>query len=127
MRVGQLLMTGNVDGLEDYDPSPQEYDSLRRALKLVSGKWKLEILWLLYHRTYRFGELQKMISGVSQHVLTKQLRELEADGLITRRIFAEIPPRVEYTMTNATRELEPTIRSLMAWWEQHGINAHERH
>jgi DNA-binding HxlR family transcriptional regulator len=107
---------------ENRDVSPQEYESLRRALTMISGKWKLEILWLLYHRTHRFGELQKTISGVSQHVLTKQLRELEADGLITRKVFAEVPPRVEYTMTDATRELEPTIKSLMAWWDNHGSN-----
>ena len=107
---------------ENRDVSPQEYESLRRALTMISGKWKLEILWLLYHRTHRFGELQKTITGVSQHVLTRQLRELEADGLITRKVFAEVPPRVEYTMTDATRELEPTIKSLMAWWDNHGSN-----
>jgi len=108
------------------DVSPQEYEGLRRALTLISGKWKLEILWLLYHRTHRFGELQKTITGVSQHVLTKQLRELEADGLITRKVYAEVPPRVEYSMTNATRELEPTIASLMAWWDQYGRNTREQ-
>lgn len=107
---------------ESRDVSPHEYESLRRALTMISGKWKLEILWLLYHRTHRFGELQKTITGVSQHMLTKQLRELESDGLITRKVFAEVPPRVEYTMTDATRELEPTIKSLMAWWESHGSN-----
>jgi DNA-binding HxlR family transcriptional regulator len=104
------------------DVSPEEYEALRRALTMISGKWKLEILWLLYHRTHRFGELQKTIRGVSQHVLTKQLRELEADGLITRKVYAEVPPRVEYSMTDATRELEATIQSLMHWWESHGIN-----
>ncbi|ARU17613.1 MAG: transcriptional regulator [Croceicoccus sp.] len=104
------------------DVSPEEYEALRRALTMISGKWKLEILWLLYHRTHRFGELQKTIRGVSQHVLTKQLRELEADGLITRKVYAEVPPRVEYSMTDATRELEATIQSLMHWWENHGIN-----
>jgi DNA-binding HxlR family transcriptional regulator len=104
------------------DVSPEEYETLRRALTMISGKWKLEILWLLYHRTHRFGELQKTIKGVSQHVLTRQLRELEADGLITRKIYAEVPLRVEYSMTDATRELEPTIQSLMLWWENHGGN-----
>ncbi len=58
----------------------------------------------------------------SSPAVEKQLRELEADGLITRKVFAEVPPRVEYTMTDATRELEPTIKSLMAWWENHGSN-----
>lgn len=99
---------------------PDEYDSLRRALTLISGKWKLEILWLLYHRTYRFGELRRTIGRVSQHILTKQLRELEADGLVTRTVFAEVPPRVEYAMTDATRALEPTIRTLMEWWNSYG-------
>jgi DNA-binding HxlR family transcriptional regulator len=102
---------------------PEQYDSLRRALTLMSGKWKLEILWLLYHGKYRFGELKRAIPGVTQHMLTVQLRELEADGLITRTVFAEVPPRVEYAMTTATKELEPTILSLLAWWEEFGKSA----
>ncbi len=105
---------------KDRDVSPDEYASLRKALTMIAGKWKLEILWLLYHRTHRFGELQKTIDGVSQHVLTKQLRELEADGLVNRKVYAEVPPRVEYSMTHATLALEPTIQSLMAWWEEYG-------
>ncbi|WP_230280527.1 MULTISPECIES: helix-turn-helix domain-containing protein [unclassified Croceicoccus] len=115
-------MTVTDEDPVDRGVSPNSHDALRRALTMISGKWKLEILWLLYHRTHRFGELQKTIHGVSQHVLTKQLRELEADGLITRKIYAEVPPRVEYSMTDATRELEPTIQSLMLWWENHGSN-----
>lgn len=99
---------------------PEDYADLRKALTLIAGKWKLEILWLLYHRTYRFGELRKTIPGVTQHMLTRQLRELEADGLVTRTVFAEVPPRVEYTMTEATKALEPTITALMVWWQQFG-------
>ncbi len=99
---------------------PAEYADLRKALTLISGKWKLEILWLLYHRTHRFGELRKTIPGITQHMLTRQLRELEADGLVTRTVFAEVPPRVEYSMTEATKALEPTIMALMAWWQQFG-------
>jgi len=111
---------------EQREVSPEEYEALRKALTMISGKWKLEILWLLYHRTHRFGELQKTINGVSQHVLTKQLRELEADGLITREVFAEVPPRVEYSMTKATIALEPTIQSLMGWWENYGAKTRDR-
>jgi DNA-binding HxlR family transcriptional regulator len=102
------------------DVKPEEYADLRKALTRISGKWKLEILWLLYHRKHRFGELQRIIEGVSQHMLTKQLRELEADGLVTRTVFAEVPPRVEYAMTDATKALEPTIQSLLDWWGRFG-------
>tara|TARA_R110001606_G_scaffold156044_7_gene298738 strand:+ start:2898 stop:3269 length:372 start_codon:yes stop_codon:yes gene_type:complete len=105
------------------DVQPEEYADLRKALTLISGKWKLEILWLLYHRTHRFGELRRTIDGVTQHMLTKQLRELEAAGLVTRTVFAEVPPRVEYSMTDATKALEPTIETLMAWWQQFGRSA----
>lgn len=105
------------------DVKPEEYADLRKALTLIAGKWKLEILWLLYHRTYRFGELLRTIPGVTQHMLTKQLREMEADGLVTRTVFAEVPPRVEYTMTDATKALEPTIRLLLKWWNDSGKGA----
>jgi len=109
------------------DIQPEEYADLRKALTMIAGKWKLEILWLLYHRTHRFGELLKTIPGVTQHMLTRQLRELEADGLVTRTVFAEVPPRVEYSMTDATRALEPTIQCLMAWWQQFGKSANGSH
>ncbi|CAM4109579.1 DNA-binding HxlR family transcriptional regulator [Novosphingobium lubricantis] len=105
------------------DVKPEEYAELRRALTLISGKWKLEILWLLYHRPHRFGELLRTINGVTQHMLTRQLRELEADGLVTRTVFAEVPPRVEYGMTDATIALEPAIWALMEWSRTFGTPA----
>src|ERR1700727_3512073 len=80
---------------------------LRRALATISGKWKLEILWLLNQRIHRFGELKRAIPGITQHMLTSQLRELESDGLIIRTIFAEIPPRVDYAITDKATELRP--------------------
>lgn len=67
------------------------HEEMRRAFSLLSGKWKLEIMWLLNQRIYRFGELRKAINGVTQHMLTAQLRELENDGLISRTVFAEVP------------------------------------
>ncbi|MFJ8768729.1 winged helix-turn-helix transcriptional regulator [Streptomyces clavifer] len=88
---------------------------MRRALTMISGKWKLEILWLLYQRTYRFGELRREIPQVTPHMLTKQLRELEGDGLVTRKVYAEVPPRVEYTLTDEARTLKPAFESLLAW------------
>src|SRR5260370_17754676 len=81
------------------DEEPNMHEEMRRAFSLLSGKWKLEIMWLLNARVYRFGELRKAIPGITQHMLTAQLRDLEADGLISRTVFAEVPPRVEYEMT----------------------------
>jgi len=79
------------------------HEEMRRAFSLLSGKWKLEIMWLLNQRLYRFGELRKAIPGITQHMLTAQLRELEADGLVSRTVFAEVPPRVEYEITEKAR------------------------
>lgn len=96
------------------------HEEMRRAFALLSGKWKLEIMWLLNQRVHRFGELRKAIPGITQHMLTAQLRELEADGLIERTVFAEVPPRVEYEMTNKARGLGPTMEALTIWWTKHG-------
>ncbi|EKJ94905.1 hypothetical protein C241_16598 [Bradyrhizobium lupini HPC(L)] len=102
---------------------PSMQDEMRRAFAMLSGKWKLEIMWLLNQRVYRFGELRKAIPGITQHMLTAQLRELEADGLISRTIFAEVPPRVEYEITDKARGLGPTMEALTAWWVEFGPTA----
>ncbi|WP_026259010.1 winged helix-turn-helix transcriptional regulator [Uliginosibacterium gangwonense] len=96
------------------------HEEMRRAFALLSGKWKLEIMWLLNQRLYRFGELRKAIPGITQHMLTAQLRELEADGLVSRTVFAEVPPRVEYEITQKARGLGPTMEALTAWWKEYG-------
>src|ERR1700741_5570649 len=89
-------------------------EEMRRAFSLLSGKWKLEIMWLLNQRMYRFGELRKAIPGITQHMLTAQLRELEADGLVSRTVYAEVPPRVEYEITEKARGLGHTMEDLTA-------------
>jgi DNA-binding HxlR family transcriptional regulator len=96
------------------------HEEMRRAFALLSGKWKLEIMWLLNQRIYRFGELRKAIPGITQHMLTAQLRELEADGLVSRTVFAEVPPRVEYEITRKARALGPAMEALTEWWQKHG-------
>ncbi|AZD22835.1 winged helix-turn-helix transcriptional regulator [Pseudomonas chlororaphis] len=96
------------------------HEEMRRAFALLSGKWKLEIMWLLNQRVYRFGELRKAISGITQHMLTAQLRELEKDGLVSRTVFAEVPPRVEYEITAKARALGPTMEALAIWWSEYG-------
>lgn len=113
-------MTINVKSIVDPTAVRSE---MRHALATITGKWKLEILWLLNQRVHRFGELRRAIPGITQHMLTAQLRELEADGLISREIFAEVPPRVEYTMTPAARALKPVIDAIFTWWTEHGRSA----
>src|ERR1700679_299823 len=88
---------------------------MRQALATLTGKWKLEILWLLNQRIHRFGELRRSIPGVTQHMLTSQLRELEADGLLTREVFAEVPPKVEYAITRKARDLKPVFDAIFEW------------
>jgi len=102
------------------------HEEMRRAFALLSGKWKLEIMWLLNQRVYRFGELRKAIPGITQHMLTAQLRELEADGLVSRTVFAEVPPRVEYEITPKARGLGPTMKALTAWWNEYGKSVPRR-
>ena len=76
----------------------------RRAVGMISGRWKLEILYLLSFGTRRFGELKRGLPGITQHMLTAQLRALERDGLIKRTVYAEVPPKVEYENTPAARK-----------------------
>ncbi len=90
-------------------------DEVRRAVALIGGKWKLEILWLLNQRIHRFNELRRSVPGVTQHMLTAQLRELEKDGLVRRTIYPEIPPRVEYEITDEAQQLRPVFEAILAW------------
>lgn len=102
--------------------SNEVLDSLRpiqRALRAVSGKWKWEILWLLSRGPKRFTELRRAIPGVTQHMLAAQLKDLEQDGIVHRTAFDEMPPRVEYRLTDAGRDLRPVAEALQAWGEAH--------
>ena len=87
------------------------------TLTLISDKWKVLILRDLMPGTRRFGELKKSIGGVSQKVLTAQLREMEDSGLLTRTVYPEVPPRVEYTLTELGCSLKPILDSLQSWGE----------
>jgi DNA-binding HxlR family transcriptional regulator len=89
------------------------------TIYLIGGKWKCTILCYLLEQPQRTGELRRMISGISQKVLTEQLRELESDGIIQRIVYAEIPPRVEYKVTEFGLSLEPIITSMCDWGEAH--------
>ncbi|MBR0829670.1 helix-turn-helix transcriptional regulator [Bradyrhizobium manausense] len=89
------------------------------TLDLIDGKWKGVILYHLLDDTVRFNELKRRLSRITQRMLTRQLRELEAAGLIHRQIYAEVPLRVEYSLTALGRSLEPVIRMLWTWGKQY--------
>ncbi len=90
------------------------------TLQVFSGRWKPEIIWQLRQGPIRFNQLLREIDGVSQKMLTQQLRELERDGLVQRTQFEEIPPRVEYNATELTRSLEPIFTLLIEWHNENG-------
>lgn len=89
------------------------------TLDLIGGKWKCVILWWLRRGSKRFGELMQLMPGVNQKVLTEQLRELEADGLIERQVFSESPPRVEYSLTAYGETLRPITELMCDWGKAH--------
>jgi DNA-binding HxlR family transcriptional regulator len=97
------------------EPPPE----IEATLAVLSGKWKILILWQLMRRECRFNELRRAIKGVSQHMLTTQLRDLERHGIITRTIFPEVPPRVEYALSEHGESLKNVIRTLATWGHTH--------
>ena len=92
---------------------------VRQILDRVADKWSLLVIALLKHQTKRFSELRREIDGISQRMLTVTLRNLERDGLVKRTVYAEVPPRVEYQMTDLGCTLMGTIESLVRWTEEH--------
>ncbi len=89
------------------------------TLSLIGDKWKVLILRDLLPGTKRFGELKKSIGNVSQKVLTAQLRDMENNGLLTRTVYAEVPPRVEYSLTDLGRSLKPILDAMWNWGEEY--------
>lgn len=98
----------------------EAHAEIRSAFAVFAGKWKLEIMWLLLQRMHRFNELRRAIPGVTQHMLTQQLRELEGDGMVRRTMYPEIPPRVEYEITDDARRLKPVFEAIMTWQRSRG-------
>jgi len=98
--------------------------NLTYAIQLMGGRWKLLILMRLENGKRRFGELNKQIPNITERMLTLQLRELEQDGLITRKVYAEVPPRVEYEMTDIGRDLLPICAGLHTWGTKHRMLHH---
>ncbi len=100
--------------------------AVEATLDLIDGKWKGVILFHLQAGTQRFGELRRRMPGITQRMLTKQLRALEEDKLVIRKVYAEVPPRVEYALTEYAATLEQVLRALAAWGSAHMARATPR-
>ncbi|MCY6957117.1 winged helix-turn-helix transcriptional regulator [Clostridium brassicae] len=88
------------------------------TMDVIGGKWKSVILWHLRNKTLRFSQLKRRLHGITQKMLTQQLRELEEDGLINRKVFPQVPPKVEYSLTEYGQSIVPVLYSIYQW----GIN-----
>jgi DNA-binding HxlR family transcriptional regulator len=99
--------------LRPHDPQRCPAD---QALELIGGKWKPMLLWRLSAGPLRHSQLRRALPAVSQRMLTLHLRELERDGLLTRSVFAQVPPHVEYALTPAARRMLPLLEAFGAWW-----------
>src|SRR5690349_11701240 len=100
--------------VKELPPIPAE-----RALKVISGRWKVVVLYWLFERPRRLSHLVRLIPDASQKVLVQQLREMEQHGLVSRKVFAEVPPRVEYSATKLGLSLRPIVASLCEWGRKH--------
>jgi DNA-binding HxlR family transcriptional regulator len=94
--------------------------AVERTLEVIGGKWTVQILRDLFEGTRRFGQLQQSLGGVSPKMLIARLRELEERGLVTRTLYPEIPPRVEYSLTEDGRTLRPIVDAMADWGRTHG-------
>jgi DNA-binding HxlR family transcriptional regulator len=89
------------------------------AVDVFGGKWKALILWWLQQRAWRFAELRRQIPGITEKMLAQQLRELEADGIVDRRVYPTVPPKVEYSLTEYGRSLKRALRAICDWGRAH--------
>lgn len=92
---------------------------IKITLDVMGGKWKPLILFLLSSNTMRFSELQRQIDGITQKMLAQQLRELEKDGVVSRKVYAQVPPKVEYSLTKHGKTLIPTLLTMEKWGLAH--------
>lgn len=105
-----------------YTPASAAADTLH-AIKLLDGRWKLVILFHLFDgKVQRYSDLEKLIPDISQKMLSQQLRQLEADGIVQRKVYPQVPPKVEYRLTHWGQALCPALDGLLHWAEQKGQN-----
>lgn len=94
-------------------------ESMSRLQSIISGKWKILIIWYIsIYKIQRFNELQRRLEDITQSTLTKQLRELENDGIVNRKVYAEVPPKVEYSLTEMGESFVPILLSMKEWSDE---------
>jgi DNA-binding HxlR family transcriptional regulator len=91
-----------------------------KTLDIIGGRWKVLILWQLYQRERRFSELLRAMTGITQKMLTQQLRELERDGIVHRQVYPQVPPKVEYSLTPLGESLRPVVDAMCEWGLRQG-------
>ena len=89
------------------------------TLNVIGGKWKILILWHLHNKSLRFSELKNNLNGITQKMLTQELRELEKDKIVLRKVYPVIPPKVEYSLSRYGKTLEPVLQILCDWGQKH--------
>ena len=89
------------------------------TIEVIGGKWKSLILWWLHQKTYRFADLRRQIPGISEKMLIQHLRELEADGIVNRKVFSTVPPKVEYSLTDHGKSLKQALNAICDWGKKH--------
>lgn len=100
--------------------SPSDICPMDLGINILSGKWKLRILWNIYNKKIiRFNELQKVLGNITTKTLTEQLRELEDKKIIKRTVYPEIPPKVEYSLTETGKTIKPVLKSLCEWGKEY--------
>lgn len=105
----------------DYDEETRKCP-VTAAVSIIGGKWKPIILYILTEDIHRFGQIRKRLPHITQKMLTQVLRELETDGVINRKVYAEVPPKVEYSLTELGETLRPVLDLLHQWGERHASN-----
>lgn len=117
---GATQTTGGTQSMKKKDELPA--CPVATTVQLIGSKWKLLVMRNLLARPWRFNELQKSLDGISQKVLTDSLRSMEADGIITRTVFPEVPPRVEYALSALGETMRPIISAMEAWGSDYKEN-----
>ncbi len=100
-------------------PSKEFECPIGAIVDVIGGKWKLSILYQLFEGTKRYGELKRLVPKATERMLTLQLRELELSGIVQRRVYPEVPPKVEYSLTELGLSLEPILQTMLDWSEQY--------